>query len=204
VSWTNAPIGGRDDVHEFGELVRVFSLALCGKHIVTQIVKVVAVSVIIVKENLHMAPVTLNVNGVRAGIGVNEAQMGVTLLFKTAVGSPALADHRSAGFDALHNVQQSLGSSIRNRFEKRPTGTAFHTTTYPLALNSVTPVVFPFTKLALICFNDLVRTADRNRVKFNIFEHGLSTVLPQSEIVAELKLRSSAIRLAGTVCTISC
>jgi hypothetical protein len=125
VSWTNAPIGGRNDVHEFGELVHIFILALCGEHIVAQIVNAVPVSVIVVKENLQMAPVTLNGIGVRAGIGVNEAQavingqMGVTLLFKTAVGSPVISDQRNAGFDTcLYNLQQSFGSSIRNRIQK--------------------------------------------------------------------------------------
>jgi hypothetical protein len=130
-------------------------------------------------------PAALNSICVRASVLINETDpvvdgfMRVTLLIETVVRSPTIADDFRAWFDpSTNNVSQSFGGSIHNGHEKRSPSVAFHSTEYPLALNTMSAMIFPFTELALINLNGLIKTADLLRAVVKVNEHSLSNKVP--------------------------
>ena len=99
----------------------------------------------------------------------------VTLRLNIPVRSPAITDERSAGFDpGTDDVRQRVGGSVRYRNKKCSTGLAFNTTKHPLALNSVSPMVFSPNKLALIDLNGVVRTTNLFRAALQVNQHSPS------------------------------
>jgi hypothetical protein len=87
--------------------------------------------------------------------------MRVPLPVEIIVRRPTIAYDPGAWFNPSKNGvrQRSLGS-VFNGHEKRSTSTAFDSTEYPLTLNTMSAIIFPFPELALINLNGLIRTAD--------------------------------------------
>ena len=128
----------------------------------------VVLSVVWSKEGFNVAPRRLDVISVIPGVRINERDrviyvtVRVTVRHHILIRSPAITDERSSGFDpSTNNARQRIGSSVRYRNKKCSTRLAFHTAKHPLALYSVSTILFPPTELAFIDLNSLVRTADK-------------------------------------------
>ena len=65
-------------------------------------------------------------------------------------------------------------ASVLNEHEKRSTSTAFDSTEYPLTLNTMSAMIFPFPELALINLDGFMWTADLLRVVLQVDGHCLS------------------------------
>jgi len=99
----------------------------------------------------------------------------VTLRLNNPIRSPAVTGERSAGFDpSTDDVRQCVDGSVRYRKKECSTGLAFNTTKRPLALNSVSPLVFSPNEPALIHLNGLVRTTDLLRAALQVNQHSPS------------------------------
>jgi len=125
-------------------------------------------------------PVALNCVGVRASRRVNETDpvvhglMRVTLAAEIIVSRPTIAYDLGAWFDpSTNDGRQSCTTSVSNGHEERSTSTAFDSTEYPLTLNTMSAMIFPFTELSLINLDDLIRTADLLRVVLQVEGHSL-------------------------------
>jgi hypothetical protein len=120
----------------------------------------------------------------RADMWIDEAdtvidgKMRVTFLLEILVRPPTIAVDRSAGFEPVtYDDHQSFSGYIRNGNEKRSTRNTFNAAENPLPPNGVPRIIFPPTELALIDFDDHVRTADLLRAFLHVCKHGLSTKL---------------------------
>jgi hypothetical protein len=112
-------------------------------------------------------PIALNGVGVCARYLVNETDpvvhglMRVTLAADIIVSRPTIANDRGARFyQSTNDGRQSCIGSVANGHEKRSPSTAFDPTEYPLTLNTMSAMIFPFPELALINLDGLIRTAD--------------------------------------------
>ena len=176
----NAPISARDDVEEH-EGVDVVGLAPRREHVLGQLEDVPPLPAIRVDVDLQVMPVTLNGVGVSACCRVNETDplvhglMRVTLASEFIVSRPTIAYDRGARFDpSTNDGRQSCMASVLNEHEKRSTSTAFDSTEYPLTLNTMSAMIFPFPELDVINLDGLMRTADLLRVVLQVDGHSLS------------------------------
>ena len=109
---------------------------------------------------------------------VVDGLMRVTLAAEIIVSRPTIANDRGAWFDpSTNDGRQSCIASIPNGHEKRSPSTAFDSTEYPLTLNTMSVMIFPFPELALINFDCFVRTADFLRVVFQVDGHSLRQIV---------------------------
>jgi hypothetical protein len=108
-----------------------------------------------------MVLVCAPVSGLTLLDAVVDSAMRVTLSTKIAVCSPRIPDDRSAGFDPVtYYGHQSVGGSVRHCNKECFVRPSFNTTEQPLTLNRVSPILLAPTELALIYFDDLVRTTN--------------------------------------------
>jgi len=163
----NAPINARDNVEEHGEGVNVVGLAPRREHVLCQLVDVSLLPAARVDVDLEMMPVAVYGVRVRACCRVNETDpvvhglMSVTLAAEIIVSRPTIAYDRGAWFDpSTNDGRQSCMASVVNGHEKRSTSTAFDSIEYPLTLNTMSAMIFPFPELALINLDGLMRTAN--------------------------------------------
>ena len=167
-------------MEEHGEGVDVVGLAPRREHVLCQLVDVPPLPAVRVDIDLEVMPVALYGVGVRACCRVNETDpvvhglMRVTLAAEIIVSRPTIAYDRGAWFDpSTDDGRQSCMASVFNGHEKRSTSTAFDSTEYPLTLNTMSAMIFPFTELSLINLDDLIRTADLLRVVLQVEGHSL-------------------------------
>ena len=176
----NAPISARDDVEEH-EGVDVVGLATRCERVLCQLVDVSLLPAVRVDVDLEVIPVVLYSVPVRPCCWVNETDplvhglMRVTLASEFIVSRPTIAYDRGARFDpSTNDGRQSCMASVLNEHEKRSTSTAFDSTEYPLTLNTMSAMIFPFPELAVINLDSLMRTADLLRVVLQVDGHSLS------------------------------
>jgi len=114
-----------------------------------------------------------------AGLWIDEVQamvngaVRVTMRVEIAIRTPAIADDRRAWFDPFtYKSRQRVGGSVRYGNKKCSAGPSFDTAKHPMTLNRVPSIVFSPTDLALVNFDDLIRTADILRAALQELEHG--------------------------------
>ena len=175
------PINVRDDVEEHGEGVDIVGLAPRREYVLGQLEDVPPLPAVRVDVDLKVMPVALIGVGVSACCRVNETDhvvhglMRVTLAAEIIVSRPTIAYNRGAWFDpSTNDGRQSCMASVLNGHEKRSTSTAFDSTEYPLTLNTMSAMIFPFPELAVINLDGLMRTADLLRVVLQVDGHSLS------------------------------
>jgi hypothetical protein len=102
-------------------------------------------------------PVALNGVGVRARYLVNETDpvvhglMRVTFAAEIIVSRPTISNDRGVWFyPSTNDGRQRCLGSVANGHEKRSPSTTFDPTEYPLTLNTMPAMIFPFPELALI------------------------------------------------------
>ena len=97
----------------------------------------------------------------------------VTLRLEIAICTPAIADDHRAWFDPFtYKSRQRVGGSVRYGNKKCSAGPSFDTAKHPLTLNRVPSIILSPTDLALVNFDDPIRTADLLRAALQVLEHG--------------------------------
>jgi hypothetical protein len=120
-----------------------------------------------VDVELQVMPIALYGVRVHARHRVNETDpvvdglMSVNLAAEIIVSRPTIANDLGVRFyPNTNDGRQSCLGSVANGHEKRSPCTAFDPTEYPLTLNTISAMIFPFPELALINLDGLIRTAD--------------------------------------------
>ena len=128
---------------------------------------------VLAEENLDATPRVVDCIGVGPSVRIHELDSVVHGAMRVTPRTDIIADNRSAGFDPItYYGHQCVGGSVPYGNKKCFAGLSFNTAKHPLTLDSVSPMIFSPTELALVNFDGLIGTANLNRAALQKHQHG--------------------------------